>query len=183
MQVSPRIRFRGMDPSQAVDDAVQKHIDRLARVHNRITSCEVVIEAPSRHSQQGGIFHVRAHVVIPGDEVVASSGPDENHAHEDVYVAIRDCFDAARRLLEDDVRKQSGYRVKHHPEKLHGTIARLVPEEGFGFIRDADGKEFFFRQESVTSDEEWNELKVGTSVRFAEHEGEKGPHASGVSIT
>jgi len=31
--------------------------------------------------------------------------PTQHHAHEDVYVAIRDAFDAAKRQLEDYVRQ------------------------------------------------------------------------------
>ena len=36
-----------------------------------------------------------------------------DHAHEDVYVAIRDAFDAAVRRLEDQVRRVRG-NVKSH---------------------------------------------------------------------
>ena len=36
-----------------------------------------------------------------------------DHAHEDVYVAIRDAFDAAVRRLEDQARKMRG-NVKTH---------------------------------------------------------------------
>ncbi|MGH8731193.1 MAG: hypothetical protein ACREVF_05715 [Burkholderiales bacterium] len=37
-----------------------------------------------------------------------------NHdAHEDVYVALRDAFNAASRQLEDSIRRMRG-DVKHH---------------------------------------------------------------------
>jgi ribosome-associated translation inhibitor RaiA len=38
---------------------------------------------------------------------VNQEGP-KNQAHEDVYVAIRDAFDAAARQLEDHARKLRG---------------------------------------------------------------------------
>ena len=57
-----------------------------------------------------------------------------------------------------------------------------MPDEGFGFIRSQDGREFFFRRESVTSEKQWSTLAEGADVRFSEREGEQGPHASAVAI-
>ncbi|KQW51050.1 MULTISPECIES: HPF/RaiA family ribosome-associated protein [unclassified Ensifer] len=182
MQITPQIRFRGMEPSASVEVAVREQIARLQRFHKRITSCNVVIEAPHRHGRKGFVYHVRVNVTVPGREIVVGHEHEEDHAHEDVRVAIRDSFNAAQRQLEDVVREMSGYRVKSHPERLHGEVARLVPEEGFGFIAAADGREFFFRRESMASGDQWMQLKTGMEVRFAEHEGEKGPFASAVTI-
>jgi ribosome-associated translation inhibitor RaiA len=43
-----------------------------------------------------------------------------NHdAHEDVYVALRDAFDAAGRQLEDSIRRMRG-DVKHHKGQPRG---------------------------------------------------------------
>jgi hypothetical protein len=39
--------------------------------------------------------------------------PNDNHAHEDAHVAVRDAFDIARRQLEDHVRVARG-DVKTH---------------------------------------------------------------------
>ena len=169
-----------MDPSPSIESAVRERIGRLARFHDRITSCRVVIEAPHRHGHKGKIYHVHIDITVPGREIVVGREREENHAHEDVYVAIRDNFIAAQRQLEDAVREMSGHRVKPHPDKLHGKVARLVPEEGFGFIAAADGREFFFRRESIASDDLWKTLAEGTRVHFTEHEGEKGPYASAV---
>lgn len=180
MQIEPQIRFRGMPPSDAVEAAVRERIDRLARFHDRITSCTVVIEAPHRTGQKGKIYHVHVDITVPGTEIFVGREREENHAHEDVYVAIRDSFNAAQRKLEDVVRKMSRHGTKPHPEKLRGTIARLVSEEGFGFIATSDGREFFFRRESLASDSQWAALEPGVSVRFTEHDGEKGPYASAV---
>ncbi|RYB97860.1 HPF/RaiA family ribosome-associated protein [Ciceribacter ferrooxidans] len=180
MEVTPRVTFRGMDHSEAVEAAVHERIERLSRFHDHITSCSVVIEAPHKHSQKGKIYHVRVNINVPGREIVVGREAEENHAHEDVLVAIRDSFDAAQRQLEDVVRKMSSYRVKAHPVAMRGTVARVVPEEGFGFILGADGREYFFRRESVTT-ENWAALGEGTKVRFAEHDGEKGPYASAVT--
>jgi hypothetical protein len=42
---------------------------------------------------------------VPGAALVINRDPGQDQAHEDVYVAMRDAFDAAERRLEDYVRK------------------------------------------------------------------------------
>jgi ribosomal subunit interface protein len=118
MQITPQIRFRGMEPSRSVEAVIMERIEGLARFHDRITSCTVVVEAPHRSSRQGKIFHVRIDITVPGREIFAGRKPEEDPAHEDVYLAIRDSFDAAQRQLEDTVRKMSGHRVKAHTRSV-----------------------------------------------------------------
>lgn len=113
MQVEPRITFRDMDPSPAIEARVEERLDRLERRYGRLTGCKVVIESPHRHQHQGRIHHVRVQLAVPGAEIVVGRDPAENHAHEDVYVAIRDAFDAAERRLEDHARRSRG-DVKTH---------------------------------------------------------------------
>ena len=91
MQVPLEIVFEGTDPSDAVRRRVEAEVAKLDRFHDRITSCRVVVEAPRHHKTKGGLFSVRVHMTLPGHvSVEAQRNPSENHAHEDVYVAIRD---------------------------------------------------------------------------------------------
>jgi ribosomal subunit interface protein len=180
MEIPPQISFRGMDPSPAIEARIREHIDRLGRFHDHITSCNVVVDAPHVHSHKGKIYHVRIDITVPGTEIVVNREPELNHAHEDVYVAIRDGFRAATRQLEDVARKMSGHRTKAHAEAAHGVIARLMSEEGYGFITAPDGGEVFFSREAV-SPQNGPSLAVGTEVHFTVREGEKGPYASAVT--
>lgn len=179
MEIPARISFKGMNPSPAVEARIRQRIDRLARFHDRITSCAAVVEAPHRHGHKGQVYHVRVDVTVPGNEIVASKEPELNHAHEDVYVAVRDAFNAVERRLEDVVRRMGGLRVKAHPPKLTGTVVRLDPDEGFGFIADGLGREVYFPREAVTVP--FGNITVGTTVRFSEHEGTESPCASAVT--
>ncbi len=181
MQIAPRIQFRGMEPSPAVETRIRERIDGLAQFHDRITSCNVVVDAPHRHGHKGQIYRISIDITVPGAELFVGKEAADNHAHEDVYVAVRDAFDAATRQLEDRVRRTSGHGVKPHPAKRHGEIVRLVPDEGFGFIATADGGEVFFRRESLVAGA-WDRLTAGTKVRFTEHDGEQGPHATAVKV-
>lgn len=90
METEPQIRFRGMEPSPSVEGVVRERIGRLARFHDRIISCVVVIEAPHRHDRQDQLYRVQVDVTVPGTTIVTGRAGRNDHAHEDVYVAIRD---------------------------------------------------------------------------------------------
>jgi ribosome-associated translation inhibitor RaiA len=113
MNLPVQITFRDMDPSPAVETAVREKVAELERVHERITSCRVMIEAPHHHSRKGRLFHVRIDLTVPGDEIVVGGKPDLNHAHEDFSVALRDAFRAARRGLTELARIRRG-EIKAH---------------------------------------------------------------------
>jgi ribosomal subunit interface protein len=174
-----QITFRNIDASPTVEAKVRERARELERFSDRIISCRVLIEAPKRH-RQGDLYHVRVDLKIPGKEIVVKRDPPEHHAHEDVYVAVRDCFDAVRRQLEDHVRWRRG-AVKAHEEPAHGKIARLIAEGDYGFIEASDGTEVYFHHNSVANGG-FSKLTVGDEVRFVLHPGEgvKGPQASAV---
>jgi ribosome-associated translation inhibitor RaiA len=104
MQTDPRITFHQMPASTALEATVREGIEELERIHERITSCRVVISAPNGHHRHGGAFDVRIDVQLPGDEiVVAGHGAAEKPEHADAHLAVRDAFRAARRQLESHV--------------------------------------------------------------------------------
>jgi ribosomal subunit interface protein len=108
MPVPLQISFRDMDPSPAVEARIREKAKKLERFFDRIVGCHVTVEAPHRHHHKGKLYTVHIDVSVPGSDVhVGRTGPI-NHAHEDVYVAIRDAFDAAARQLEDHVRRMRG---------------------------------------------------------------------------
>ena len=128
-----QINFRDIPPSDAVEDRVREKAVSLDKFYDQIMACSVMIEAPHGHHHKGNLYHVRIDLTVPNGEIVVNRDPKENHAHEDVYVAIRDAFDAARRKLQDYARKQRG-DVKSHEVPPHGTISEVVPYEDFGRI-------------------------------------------------
>jgi ribosomal subunit interface protein len=180
MQIPLRITFRNLDRSEAVEAKVRERVDELEQFYDRITGCRVVIEEPTRRQHKGNLFHVRVDLSVPGREIVVKRDPPEHHAHEDIYVAVRDCFDAVRRQLEDHVRRARG-DVKAHEAPSHGRVLRLVAAEGYGFIAAIDGTEVYFHRNAVSGNA-FDKMKEGDEVRFVVHEGEgeKGPQASAV---
>ena len=113
MQQPPQIAFRDLPPSPAVEALIREEGDKLERFHDRITSCRVVVEAPHRRQRKGRLYRVRLELALPGGEVAVNRGAPEKHAHEDVNVAVRDAFRAARREFKSFARKRRG-EVKRH---------------------------------------------------------------------
>jgi len=65
---------------------------------------------------------------------------------------------------------------------MTGTIRTLRVDKGFGFIKDAAGKEFFFHQSAIYG-EGIEDLREGDSVEFDVGQGPKGPRAENVRRT
>lgn len=101
MQIPTEIHYRGLDPSPAVDQYVQKWIDRMGRVYDRVHGCSVTIDVPHRHQERGRKFHVSIVLEVPGQTLSVNRDPGADEAHDNAYVAIRDAFRAARRQLEE----------------------------------------------------------------------------------
>jgi cold shock CspA family protein len=89
-----------------------------------------------------------------------------------IYAAIRDAFNAARRRLEDYVRRQRG-EVKFRGEIPRALVSQLFREEGYGFLETPNGREIYFHRDSVLH-LGFDRLVIGTNVRFAEEKGERG---------
>jgi ribosomal subunit interface protein len=103
MQIPVQITVRDMPHSEALDEHILAKAAKLEQYFSAITSCRVVAEAPHKHHHQGRHFAVRLDITVPGNEIVV------NHEHdEDIYVALRDAFNAAKRRLEDYARIHRG---------------------------------------------------------------------------
>ena len=181
MQTPLQITFRNTEPSPAVEADIRKKTDKLEQFYDRIMSCRVTVEMPHGHHHQGKLYEVRIELGVPDDVLVVSH---EHHhrdtAHEDVYVAIRDAFDAMRRQLEDHTRRRRG-KVKQHELPAGGRVISLHPQEGYGKIGTSEGRVIYFHRNSVLKDA-FDRLEVGSEVRFAEEAGEQGPQASSVIL-
>src|SRR6516162_503923 len=168
MELPLQITFRHMDSSDAVAKCIRERAEELERFFDRIMSCRVVLECRHPRRQQGNLFRVRVDLKVPGREIVVGRDPAAHHAHEDVYVAIRDAFDTTRRLLEDYVREARG-DVKLHAVPDHGRVVRLLPEQNCGFILSTDGNEIYFHRNSVTNGG-FDKLEDSDEVRFRSEE-------------
>ncbi|MGQ9872399.1 HPF/RaiA family ribosome-associated protein [Leptodesmis sp.] len=107
MQLNPQITFRGISSSAAIDTNLRNHIDKLEEFYDRIMNCRVMVETSHRH-HQGNLYHIRIDLTVPDGELVVNRDPPEHQQSEDIYVAIRDAFNAAERELKDYAQRQRG---------------------------------------------------------------------------
>jgi hypothetical protein len=117
MPLPVQINFRGLRRSAALTTHIRSWAERLARFHERLERCEVTVELPHRHQRQGRQFEVRIVLRVPGADLAVNHAPGVAEAHDDPFVAVRDAFLAARRRLEDHVRKIRG-DVKTHAREV-----------------------------------------------------------------
>ena len=108
MEIPLQISLHGIAASETLYTAIREKANKLERYYPRIASCRVVLELGARHHKKGRQYSARIDLKVPGKEIAVT------HEHdEDLQIALRDAFDAARRQLEDYARTQRG-DVKHH---------------------------------------------------------------------
>jgi len=180
MQSPLQISFRNLDRSMAVEANVREKVEKLDKLFKEIITCRVSVEALHKHHNKGNLYHVRIYITVPDGELVVSRRPDLHHAHEDIYVAVRDAFNAARRQLRDYFRRRKGH-LKTHEMPPQGKISQLFLEKGYGWITTPGGRQIFFHENSVLN-HSFNELEIGTNVQFHEEKGDHGPQASTVRV-
>ncbi len=161
MNTPLQITFRDIEHSDAIETHIREKAEKLETFFEPIMSCRVVVEMPHQHKHQGKSFNVRIDIGVPGSEIVVN-----RDRHEDVYVALRDAFDAARRQLDDYSRRLRRETKTHEPEYI-GEVVRLYPDEGYGFIRRSDGDELYFNADNLVN-ATLTQLNEGDAVKFIE---------------
>ena len=107
MSFAMHIAFRNMDPSDSAEALVRQRAAELGHLSDRISACRVVLDCVHRQNQLSRLYRVHIDLALPKGTVVVNRDTD-NHAHDDVMVAIRDAFEAARRQLAEYFRKHDG---------------------------------------------------------------------------
>jgi len=97
---SSQVSFKGIEASEALAADIQDKIDHLERMAPALAGCRVIVEAPHKKKHHGFLYRVVIHATLSGRELVVGGTHDEDHAHEDPYVAVRDAFAALRRQLD-----------------------------------------------------------------------------------
>ena len=175
MKTPLQITYRDIERSDTIEAYIREKAEKLEMHFEPLMSCRVVVEVPHQHKHQGKAFNVRIDIGVPGGEIVVNRERDE-----DIYVALRDAFDAAKRQLEDYGRRLRR-ETKTHAREYIGVVARLIPDEGYGFIRRADGTELYFHVDNLVNVGA-NQLKEGDEVKFIEEVAAEGLQAKRVSV-
>src|SRR5262245_42352401 len=144
MQTPVRIAFHGLDCSEAARGLIEEKVAWLERYYDRITGCKVVVETPHRSHRQGNPYHVRIDLLLPAAEISVNRD-GRRDASQDLEAAISHAFDAARRQLEEHVRRRRN-EVKSHEPTPAAYVSRLFLDDGYGFLTTADQREVYFHR-------------------------------------
>ncbi|MCB1664260.1 MAG: ribosome-associated translation inhibitor RaiA [Pseudomonadales bacterium] len=121
-----QVVFHNIDQSPALIENVNKRIEKLQRFSNDIIGGRVVLDSPHNNHHKGKVFSVTLEIHTSTKEVIVRQGQHDKPAHEDIYVAVRDAFNAAERQLKAT-------------DKKHRKSPLAV--ENFDVIPEADGEE------------------------------------------
>jgi len=115
MQMSVQIAFRHLEPSPAVEERARHLAHELEHFSSSILRCRVTVDCPHKHQTHGRRFEVHVEITVPDRQIEVSRAHPDSDDHEDVYVALRDAFDAAKRQL------QEYERIRRRDVKAHSA--------------------------------------------------------------
>ena len=177
MQIPLDITFKNAKRSDPVEAVVRERVDKLGQIFDHIISCRVTLDVPNRTPNYDVLNHrVNVEINVPGEELVASREPNENDNFNDIYVTIRDAFDAAEQQLRSYAGRLRETQVSHE-DSPYAIIDKMFLDKGYGFLMTPDGREIYFHENSV-SPPGFDKLNKGDTVRFVEALGDEGPQAS-----
>ena len=112
-----RITLRNTELTQADATDLRRRVARLERYAKPILHCRVTIEVPqNRRRVDAERYAIRIDLELPGGTVIIDRQP-----HEGLTTALQQAFSAARRRIQDHMRRRRG-AVKHH------AVQRPAPE-------------------------------------------------------
>ena len=113
-----QIVYHNIEQSDSITEAVQKRVDKLRRYCSDIIGGRVVLDCPHNNHHKGKVYSVALELQTPNKPVMVTQEQHDNHAHEDLYVAIRDAFNAAERQLKSVDKKPRKAAVHKNPDAV-----------------------------------------------------------------
>lgn len=177
METPAEVTFKDIDHSDAIETRVRERVAKLEKMNPEIVRCQVWVRAPHRR-HKGTEYVIDISIQMPGSTLHIDRQPGDDHAHTDVYVAIRDAFNAMERQLRR-WRDQNKGRPESHTEPLQGRIASLDGYTDSGQISTTDGRLVYFHRNSVANNA-YDNLNEGDTVELTVDvkDADEGPHAS-----
>ena len=105
------VNYIGLPASDALTSKVMDNAQRLQKHFPDLRTCHVRLQLDHKHQNQGRPFAVTIDATLTDFELSV------NRVHaEDVYVALRDAFDALRHQIDHTVSRRRG-ETKTHGER------------------------------------------------------------------
>jgi ribosome-associated translation inhibitor RaiA len=180
MQEPLQISFHNMASSEALEARVREHWAKIERHYDGIIGARIVLEAAHKQPHKSTLG-ITISIGVPGRDIVVKR---EQRLHESDHHAtwvINEAFRVAERQLEDYAQKQRREVKPHEGEREYARIARLYPEQNYGFLETRAQLSVYFHRDVVRAGD-FDDLKLGGEVLYtlAPEEGPMGPMASSV---
>ncbi|HWA25543.1 MAG TPA: HPF/RaiA family ribosome-associated protein [Lacunisphaera sp.] len=135
------IQYQDLPSSPALTLLIQTEIERLARHHAGLRHCRVMIERAHHQPRPDHRIHVALALVTDDGELIVNHEPssraplvdsdllhpgkaEESHGSPgNAYSTVRDAFEAARRQLTEQRRRQRAHRHRDDAGDLPAAIA------------------------------------------------------------
>jgi Sigma 54 modulation protein / S30EA ribosomal protein len=95
------LTFRNIERCGALEARALELGSRLQRFGKRLTQCHMTLEGADGGADNIAPYVIKIELSVPGAQIHADSLHGDNTGHADVYLAMRDAFDDAKRQLLD----------------------------------------------------------------------------------
>lgn len=130
MNIPLQISTRKLSLSNVAVDIIKQKAKKLELFCDKIIACRIMVETPHRHKNHGALYNVSIDISIPGAELAV-----KKEANEDIFVAIRDAFEAARRQIIQYFNK----RKAKHPRQskaLENNVGSVMSDDEYSISDD-----------------------------------------------
>jgi len=181
--MNTEVIFKDVERSAWVDGYIAERVAHLERFGRGITRCHVTLAQEQGSKRTGNRYSVMVEVRIPPQHDLAAK---KHKDIADMPTQLPALINLAFGAIERQLKKTAALRRHETKEQQsdgqpHGLVEKVF-DDGYGFIRALDDdRQFYFHRNSVLHDA-FDELTVGTEVRFTPELGEQGPQASSVQV-
>ncbi len=108
MKIPLQISSRKMTLSSNTVNVIKHKVQKLESFCDKIIACRIMVETPHRHKNHGSLFNVSIDISVPGADLIV-----KKEANQDIFIAIRDAFEAARRQIIQHFKKLKVKSPRH----------------------------------------------------------------------
>ena len=165
------IHWSGLDTIGAFEkERIEERIRSLDDGHADLIDVRIAARATNHHRRGGQEVHITCEA--RGQQIVAS------RERAELGLSLNEALDAfereVRRMREKRM-DRSAARVPAPP--LLGTVRRIFPDRGYGFVQTDEGKEVYFHKNAVHGGLDFRHLEEGQRVALDVEQGHKGLQA------
>ena len=170
-----RIESRNVEMTPEWQAEIEDRMAQLENGRDDLIHGRVTLTKNLHHRHADNVAEALVVVSMPGRHTVTARKQEKTFEE-----AIRSAFAALQVELRKQRDRWASTEIRVSAPPLRGVIAKLFPEEGYGFILQEGGGEVYFHRNAVHG-LTFEALEDGTEVSFNVEEGEKGPQATTVN--